>query len=91
MCDTFVILNLQYFKWDSYISVICRASLIEDGRKTDAVTHLAVARSQNTENGILGDLQKRKAVAKAAANFCLFLQKVLFFLVSKVYFTYKMY
>lgn len=43
--------------------------VVED-RKTDAVTHLAVARSQNTENGILGEYtQMRKAVAKAAAHF----------------------
>ena len=26
MCDNLVILNLQYFKRDSYISVICQAS-----------------------------------------------------------------
>ena len=43
--------------------------VVED-RKTDAVTHLAVARSQNTENGILGEYtQMRKAVAKATAHF----------------------
>ena len=43
---------------------------VED-RKADAVTHLAIARSQNTENGILGDkrIQMRKAVAKATAHF----------------------
>lgn len=28
--------------------------VVED-RKADAVTHLAIARSQNTENGISGD------------------------------------
>ena len=31
---------------------------VED-KKADAVTHLAIARSQNTENGISGDLHKR--------------------------------
>jgi len=43
---------------------------VED-RKADAVTHLAIARSQNTENGILGvrDIPMIKAVAKAAAYF----------------------
>ena len=42
MCDNLVILNLQYFKRDSYISVICQASdhAVED-RKADAVAHLA--------------------------------------------------
>ena len=50
-----VILNLQYFKRKSYISVICQASedVVED-RKADADIHLARARSQNTGNGILG-------------------------------------
>ena len=38
-------------------------------RKADAVTHLAIARSQNTENGILGVrvIQMIKAVARATA------------------------
>ena len=55
MYDTSVILNLQYFKRDSYISVICQAfDFAEEDRKADADTHLAVARSQNTETGILG-------------------------------------
>lgn len=56
-----VILNLQNFKRDAYISVICQAaeSAAED-RKADAAAHLAAARSQNTGNGILGVLQKRK-------------------------------
>ena len=42
MCDTSVFLNLQYFKRDSYISVICQATdyAVED-RKADAVAHLA--------------------------------------------------
>ena len=42
--------------------------VVED-RKADAVTHLAIARSQNTENGILGikEIQMRKAVARATA------------------------
>ena len=43
---------------------------VED-RKADAVTHLAIARSQNTENGILGVkvIQMIKAVARATAHF----------------------
>ena len=58
---TSVILNLQNFKRDSYISVICQASeRAVEGRKADADTHLATARSQNTETGILGDIQKMK-------------------------------
>lgn len=42
MFDTPVILNLQNFKRDSYISVICQASesAVED-KKADAVAHLA--------------------------------------------------
>ena len=55
MFDNLVILNLHYFKRDSYISVICQATeFAVEGRKADAVTHLAFARSQNTGNGILG-------------------------------------
>ncbi len=42
MCDTSVFLNLQNFKRDSYISVICQAAgNVAEGRKADAVTHLA--------------------------------------------------
>jgi len=61
MLDAPDILNLQYFKRDSYISVICQASdfVVED-RKADAVTHLAFARSQNTGNGILGERKAYK-------------------------------
>ena len=40
-----------------------------EDRKTDADTHLADARSQNTGNGISGEMQKIKAVASAAADF----------------------
>jgi len=59
--DTSVILNLQYFKRDSYISVICQAVIYAaEGRKADAVTHLAVARSQNTGNGILGYTKEKR-------------------------------
>ena len=55
MFDNSVILNLQYFKRDSYISVICQTSdFAVEGRKADEVAHLASARSQNTETGILG-------------------------------------
>lgn len=66
MYDTSVFLNLQNFKRDSYISVICQASIYAgEGRKADAVAHLAVARSQKTENGISGSTNDEKAVAKA--------------------------
>ena len=55
MFDTPVILNLHYFKRDSYISVICQAAVYAaEDKKADAVAHLASARSQNTGNGILG-------------------------------------
>lgn len=61
MFDTLVILNLQNFKRDSYISVICQASgYAEEDKKADADTHLAAARSQNTRTGILGSVQKMK-------------------------------
>lgn len=68
MFDNPVILNLHYFKRDSYISVICQAVIYAaEGRKADAVTHLAIARSQNTGNGILGYTKEKEAVAYAAA------------------------
>ena len=60
MRDAPDILNLQYFKRDSYISVICQASVAVEDKKADAVTHLAFARSQNTGNGILGKENKRE-------------------------------
>lgn len=61
MFDTPVVLNLQYFKRESYISVICQAiDFAVEGRKADADTHLAGARSQNTGTGILGNIQKIK-------------------------------
>lgn len=64
MFDTSVFLNLQNFKRDSYISVICQAAIYAaEDRKSDAVAHLAVARSQKTENGILGIRKIRKAAA----------------------------
>lgn len=69
MYDNLVILNLHYFKRDSYISVICQASICaEEGRKADAVAHLASARSQNTGTGILG-IPKRKGSCTAVASF----------------------
>ena len=65
-----VILNLHYFKRDSYISVICQASVLEEeGRKADADTHLAVARSQNTGNGIPGTIQMMRQPLDAAVFF----------------------
>ncbi len=60
MFDPPVILNLHFFKRDSYISVICQAAIYAaEGRKADAVTHLATARSQNTGNGILGHTKEK--------------------------------
>ena len=41
-----------------------------EGRKADAVAHLAMARSQNTGNGILGILLKKKGSCESD---CLFL------------------
>ena len=65
-------LNLQYFKRESYISVICQAiDFAVEGRKADADTHLAGARSQNTGTGILGNIQKIK---DSRFNGCLFLK-----------------
>lgn len=60
-----VILNLQNFKRDAYISVICQAAErgAED-RKADAAAHLAEARSQNTGNGILGVHKREKTVER---------------------------
>ena len=58
MCDNPDILNLHYFKRDSYISVICQASIAVEDRKADADTHLAAARSQNTGTGILGSYKR---------------------------------
>ena len=61
MCDNLVILNLQYFKRDSYISKkMSSHHVVVEGRNLDAVAHLAVARSQNTGNGILGIFAKDK-------------------------------
>lgn len=61
MFDNPVILNLHYFKRDSYISVICQAAdFAAEDRKADAVTHLAPARSQNTGNGILGYTKEKR-------------------------------
>lgn len=55
MFDTPAILNLQYFKRDSYISVICQASVAVEDKKADAVAHLAMARSQNTGPAFWGN------------------------------------
>ena len=64
MFDTLVVLNLQYFKRESYISVICQAiDFAVEGRKADADTHLAGARSRN--------IQKIK---DSRFNGCLFLK-----------------
>ena len=61
MCDNPVILNLQILIRESYISVICQATIAVDDKKTDADTHLAKARRQNTGNGISGDTKKVRA------------------------------
>ena len=62
MHENIVILNLQNFKRDSYY--FCNMSglriAVED-RKADAVAHLALARSQNTGNGILGYFKRAYA------------------------------
>ena len=62
---TSVVLNLHYFKRDSYISVICQASRYAgEGRKADADTHLAAARSQETETGISGYTKDKRTAVK---------------------------
>ena len=62
---TSVVLNLHYFKRDSYISVICQASRYAgEGRKADADTHLAAARSQETATGISGYTKDKRTAAK---------------------------
>ena len=58
MYDNPVILNLQILIRESYISVIYQAIEEVDDRKTDADTHLAEARRQNTGNGILGEYKR---------------------------------
>lgn len=70
MFDTLEFLNLQYFKRDSYISVICQA-LIAQGKAEApvAVTHLALARSQKMGGGILGDTKDKETIRKG----CLFI------------------
>lgn len=60
MCDNPVILNLQILIRESYISVICQAIIAVEDKKTDADTHLAEARRQNTGNGILGDTKDKE-------------------------------
>ena len=63
MFDTSVILNLHYFKRDSYISVICQASkLCREGRKADAGTHLAAARVKIQKPAFWG-IRKDKTVS----------------------------
>ena len=84
MFDNPVILNLQNFKRDSYISVICQASdyAVED-RKTDAVAHLAVARSQNTGNGILGDTKDERQLLELPV-FLEFTQRYIVFIAKEL-------
>lgn len=69
MFDNSDILNLQYFKRDSYISkkMSSHHILVED-RNLDAVAHLAKARSQNTEPTFRG-YNKNEAVVKLSDCF----------------------
>ena len=61
MCDNLVILNLQYFKRDSYISVICQAVIYAaEGRKADADTHLAGCSESEYRNRHFGEYTKDK-------------------------------
>ena len=61
MFETSVFLNLQYFKRDSYISVICQASVLEEeGRKADADTHLAGCEESEYRNRHFGEYTKDK-------------------------------
>ena len=70
MFDTPVILNLHYFKRDSYISVICQAAVYAaEDKKADAVAHLASARSQNTGNGILGTQKNQESTFHTESAF----------------------
>ncbi len=64
--DTPDILNLHYFKRDSYIDKLMsgRHCAAEDSGLF-AVTHLAVARSQNSGTGILGLTEDKKAALAA--------------------------
>lgn len=48
----------------------------EDGRSKAAVTHLALARSQNTRNGILGFSQKRIISYKSKTDLFCMTQKI---------------
>ena len=41
-----------------------------EGRKADAVAHLALARSQNTETGILGNTKDKGSRSDVAAFLC---------------------
>ena len=69
MLDNSDILNLQYFKRDSYISKNMSSHHVEvEDRNLDAVAHLAMARSQNTEPAFWGHT-KNKAVVFATAFF----------------------
>ena len=70
MCDNPDILNLQYFKRDSYISVICQASdyAVED-RKADAVAHLAQELGVKIQDRHFGDLRKIGQLSSTAAFF----------------------
>ena len=61
MFDTPVVLNLQYFKRESYISVICQAiDFAVEGRKADADTHLAGCYESEYRNRHFGEYTKDK-------------------------------
>lgn len=62
MCDHLDILNLHLRLWDTYIfSWMSGLHYAGEGRRLCAVTHLALARRQNSRTGILGQLRKTKA------------------------------
>ena len=66
MFDTSVILNLQYFKRDSYISVICQTSdFAVEGRKAVEVTHLALLGVKIAETAFWVYLKKSSRNAAA--------------------------
>ena len=62
MCENPDILNLHYLKRDSdKTEQYARPPFLQwTAEKQDEVAHLAVARTQNTGNGILGIRQKIK-------------------------------
>ena len=74
MFDTSVILNLHYFKRDSYISVICQASKLCRGRQK--------SRCGRPPSGVLG-VKKRKTAFRGTTKDKGQLREQLFFWVFK--------